>query len=263
MTPSHLALPFVALLAGTVCAQPQVDIDLHLNSSGGVEVQLTPQTDFVGVPSSLVFTIIWDGAAAVTVPELQQSTEQRALMALTPSGPVHQVGDKRYRIYSGIGLTPIAEGGEPWRGGMSTTIGTFGPGTPTDITIADDAWVKERRHNGAFYISLNGLDRTGRVLEASAAGDDATAFSVSITPNPWNGGPLFIDLRGAAEGDVRIDLADAEGRTVLSRTIEAHDPAFRTIIQPDAPLPAGTYLITVRTMNAKETVPLVATAGER
>lgn len=257
----HAALALTALLAVPVLAQPSVDIDLHGNSSGGIEVQLTPETDFYGVPSSLVFTITWDGAAASTVPELQQSAEQRALLPLAPSGPVHEVGDKRYRIYSGIGLTPLQDAGQLWRGGMSAAIGTFEQGMPNDITIADDAWVKERRHNGAFYISLNGFDRTGAVRGASSTREDTGAFSLSVAPNPWNAGPLAVELRGVPEGELRLELTDASGKSIWSHTYDNADVLFRTDIRTDTQLSAGTYTLTVRMADAQKSRSITVISG--
>lgn len=254
-------LAFAASFAVPVLAQPSVDIDLHGNRSGGIEVQLTPETDFDGVPSSLVFTVTWDGAAAATVPELQQSAEQRALLPLAPSGPVHEVGDKRYRIYSGIGLTPLQDVGQLWRGGMSTSIGTFEPGTPNDITIADDAWVKERRHNGAFYISLNGLDRTGIVRGATSTREDARAFAISVAPNPWNGGPLAVELRGVPEGELRLELTDALGKSIWSHTYDNTDMLFRTNIRSDTQLSAGTYTLMVKTLDAQNSGSITVMCG--
>ena len=257
MTPSHLTLPFAAILAGGVSAQPIVDIDLHSRSSASVEVQLTPKTDFGGVFSSLVFTITWEAATGEETPELQQTMEQRAIMVLAPSGPVHEVGGKRYLIYSGIGLTPIEEVGQPWRGGMSTSIGTFELGISKDITLADDAWVKERRNNGAFYVSLNGLDRTGHVGTRSATISGTGPLSITLAPNPSNAQLVAFLVNNDKDGLLVIDITDAEGRLVHThQCVVINGLAQGSLTHADMLAP-GIYSVTARTGTSATTERLV------
>lgn len=263
MTPSHSTLMIAALITGPIIAQPRVDIDLHRAGDGRVLVQLIPESDFEGVPSSLVFTVSWIATNNDPLPELQQTQEQSAWITLAPSGPVHEVGDKRYRIYSGIGLFPIADGGQPWHGAMSLTIGTFGPDSPADLLIADDEWVKERRNNGAFYVSLNGLERTGQLRCGTTAAGIEVPFSFSVKPNPSNGQPVTFLATLPGDGALTIDIADVEGKTIRTDRFLSVDGVAQGLIAPAGTLAPGTYVLTVRTGTLTRTERLVVTSRMR
>ena len=256
-TNSLLLATHICAWSCTAVAQPTVDIGLYPGAPGFVELRITPDSDFSGLLSALSFTVgrtdDWSGRPMT----LEQTDAMRQLVALGPSGGEHIVGAERYRIFSGIGTNTITSSGQVLRGGISHTIATFRTTHDDHLRIVNDDWAKDRKHNGAFYVSLNGLDRTGQVQDGPVLTDGVDGLSVRITPNPWSGGPLTVDVLGAGNGAVRIDLADAEGRTILSRTVAQNAPAFRSMIDPEASLAAGTYMISVTTRQAKKTLPLV------
>jgi hypothetical protein len=60
-------------------------------------------------------------------------------------------------------------------------------------TLADDAWVKDRRNNGAFYLSLNGLSRTGKVRSLEHLASTDGDMSITVGPNPSQGAPVLVE----------------------------------------------------------------------
>lgn len=252
---SHVAAPS--------CAQPSVDIGLYPGVPGQLELRITPSGDFDGLLSALSFTIGRKDDGIDRSMTMEQTDDMRQLVALGPSGGEYLVGSERYRIFSGIGMTTLASTGMTWHGGISYTVATIAtPGGDLPYLVNND-WAKDRRNNGAYYISLNGLDRTGQVVSPSAQHDEGNTLSVTVTPNPWRGGPLNVDVLGAPNGEISIELSDTEGKIVVSRTAGPHEPAFRTVLRPGTELSAGTFLLSVRTSLATRTIPLVIAEGRQ
>ncbi|HMU14009.1 MAG: T9SS type A sorting domain-containing protein [Bacteroidetes bacterium] len=259
---NQLASGLLALFALPALAQPSVDIDLHRTDNGGIDVQLTPDADFDGVPASLVFTVAWNAATTDAIPELVQTEMQRSCMALAPSGPVHEVGDIRYRIYCGFGLTPITEIGQPWRGGMAFTIGTFAPGAPS-ISIADDDWVKDRRNNGAFYVSLNGLERTGHIRSAQHMDSGTDQTTLTVGPNPNNGQPVTFLATQFNDGPLSIDVVDMDGKLIQAQRVTSVNGRAQGVLSLNTALVPGTYQVTARGGSTSVTEKLVVTSRSR
>ncbi len=247
----------------TVVAQPTVDIGLYPGAPGCIELRITPDSDFNGLLSALSFTLGRTDDGGGRQMTLEQTDAMRQLVALGPSGGEHIVGTERYRIFSGIGMSTLASIGQVWKGGISYTVATLRATEAEQPHIINDDWARDRAHNGAFYLSLNGLDRTGRVVAASVADEVEHALSLSVTPNPWSAGPIYVDVRGAEQGAVRLDLVDIGGRVMSSRTIETHEPVFRSVLRPETAPPAGTYLLSVIAENSTKSTPLVVIEHER
>lgn len=251
-----MAFVGLLLLAGST-AQPAMHVGLYPNAQGTTDVRLTPDGDFDGLLSSLVLTIGCGQAGGDHAMDIHQTPEMTDILRLAVSGTDHTVGAETYRIFSGIGLNSLASLGKRWYGGMSVTIATLGNAGGPALRIVDDEWAKDRRNNGGYYVSLNGIDRTGRVMSAIGTNDEATGPSITVLPNPWTHGPLTLEINGAEAGDAGCDLVDASGKTVLTREFELQGSVYRMSIQPGSPLQAGAYRVVVRTKSGTRSVPLV------
>ena len=256
-TKMNLVLIIWALLGvGPLFAQPRADILLHQKADHTMEVLLMPDGEFSGLLSALVFTIGWEGGVD-NEPLLEQSASARALLPLAPSGPVHEVGGRHCRIYSGIGFTTLAEAGEHWRTGKSWTVATISSPPGAKPMLDDNTWVKDRRNNGAFYLSLNGLSRTGKVRSVDQMIGTEGSMSIHVGPNPSQGAPVVVEVLGAAGDVVRLEVLDARGRVTHSMSLPVFDGMTRTVLDVGADLTPGAYAVTVRAENAEVTTRLV------
>lgn len=241
------------LAPGVLCAQQKVDIQLHRADDGATEILLIPTEDFDGVLSSIVFTVAWDGASP-NGPSLLQTPAEALLLPIAQSGPDLEQGERAYRRFVGIGLTPMAEAEARLQAGKSFRIGRIAGAA---VNLEDDLWLKDRRKNGAYYISLNGRDVTGEVI-ASGTATDAwdDALHIELAPNPYTGGPLSYVVRSAQEGAAVVTMTDEHGKTVEAWRLAVQIGSTKGMLSPRPHAP-GSYQINVAMAAAQVTTTLV------
>lgn len=213
------SLTLIAAMATSIPSLSQQPVDVMKNecSDGSAQVLLLPGSDFDGVLSSLLFTLSWDTTDTPLQPTLWQLPEQAAMLALAPSGPALIAGTRKFQRYAGIGLVPLSDLDTAMHAGQSFAIAQV---SASSARIANEPWLQERAHNGAFYISLNGLDKTGEVIQALNVDQSASPGSFLIAPNPWTSGAVQYELLMERGGLLRFSLIDSRGQEAWSWTTD-------------------------------------------
>lgn len=206
-----LCAPFIA------SAQGQLDISLHQDINA-VEVRVRPTSDFDGLFSSIVFTL--RTTSGVTLGAV--SNDALSGTHVAASGPTMADGDHQHQVYTGFGFTPFTELGIAWEAGAGYAVCTIAYEGVGTIELVND--VTTSAHNGDYYISLNGLDRTGLIYDnattAIAEDEDPITDALLVWPNPTSG-PVNVALDDF-DGQVTLDVLDALGQVVIStRTSDA------------------------------------------
>jgi hypothetical protein len=219
----YTALAAVAALG--VSAQQPVDIGLYQDGDL-LEVRVRPQSDFDGVFANVVFTLRWERTSAAALGPLRQQKSSSTYMPLQPSGPVHQVGDFNYQIYTGFGFETVASSsGGAWRAGQEYTIAFIPVNGAAEFHIANDAWTNEITNNGNYYVSLGGLDKTG-IIYKGVAGNAGSSTPLSIVPNP-NRGQFTITMPVNSSDNMWFEIVNTAGQVVYRETPNAAENSFR------------------------------------
>lgn len=236
-----LSLLFAASSSYAAFAQHRVDARLHRADDGASEILILPEADFDGVLSSLVITLSWDSTPTSAPPLISQSPMESMLLPMAPSGPTFTEGGRCYRKFVGLGMIPMHEAGARLQQGKSFRIGRIEGAASGSVAIVDAPWLKDRRHNGAYYISLNGQDKTGRVIGPDEDGAaSAEQGGLILAPNPYHGGPLSYTLSSTSDGKARLVLMDANGKRVMESSIAVRAGINNGSIMPPS-LAAGSY----------------------
>lgn len=247
-----------ALLLGATFAQAQthqdpVDIGLFQNGSE-LEVRLRPSADFDGVVSAVVFTLRWETAGGGAISTLTQRGAEENYIPSRPSGGLHEDGPFTYQIYAGFGMEAMADRGTRWVAGKEYVVATIPVSGGSEFVLADDAWTKRDENNGAFYVSLGGVDHTGVIYKGVAGSTNATPFS--ITPNPSRG--LFNLVIPVGEGEnVSYEVLNSVGQTVAKKQLNVEGGGVYREEMDLTSSGMGTYHLRVLRNNTVETHKLV------
>lgn len=244
--------PRIALLALLTCvhaaanAQQRVDIGVHEDENGALEVRVIPAADLDGVLSNLTFTLSWDNSTPVTVGTPQQDPATRTVAAVMPSGGAHTVGTTTYRIYTVVGLTSFSEAGLHWEADVPYTLVRFPVNGRVRVELANDAWARDPHNNGEFYVSVGGMNATGSVVRSSALVGRADV-TASVLPNPCDGEHLTIAVRNAAPevNAVLLDILNAQGELVMRERLPLSDGLLNTTLGLEKTLAKGSYTVTL------------------
>ncbi|MCB9170741.1 MAG: hypothetical protein H6594_10375, partial [Flavobacteriales bacterium] len=174
------ALLVAALGPTAMLAQPTVDIGLYESSTPGtLELRVRPDGDFDQVVSSLTFTIRWETASGANLGTINQIIDGSLCPLLTAAlsksgdGEVDNGGYRyqTFNCFSNVQLTSCATGpGYMWPANQETVIMTIPVTNNTGcahFNIVNDSYTNAE--NKDFYISLNGLDRTGTIYSPDVA----------------------------------------------------------------------------------------------
>lgn len=225
-TANLLAAASLLTLPGILTAQDQlVDIGLYEAEHGRVEIRATPHSDFDGILSALVFTLRWDKTSDASLGRPLQNDAEGNYIPLSKSGEVQEEADHMYQVFSGIGLQTIGAAGLHWSSGKQYVLASIPVEGRANIELVNDAWTDDIHHNGSYYVSLNGVDRTGVIERSMAAGGEG-AFELSVLPNP-NNGHFVLTVKAPEESDLRYELTSSGGHIVQQRTIKGVDGIFR------------------------------------
>ncbi|MCW5898842.1 MAG: T9SS type A sorting domain-containing protein [Flavobacteriales bacterium] len=245
--PAGHFLSIVLLPAATAQAQlPVVDITHHMNASDQVEIYVRPDGAFDEVFSSSVFTLRWLDADGANLGGIQQVVPTLQYQTVAKSGAEQVSGPYRYQIFTGFGLMALFDLETSWgpfeeillcRVNVINGMSTF--------ELVNDAWTQT--NNGNFYVSLNGVDRTGQIYTFTTVEEGIEGMGtggVRIMPNPGTG-PFQVLTDMADAGTLEFELTDGLGRVVRLWSEAAGQGTHRTVVDL-AGHTAGTYLLTVR-----------------
>jgi hypothetical protein len=254
----YITFAFVSAISGLLSAQlPMVDITLVPVTAARYEVRIRPDGTFNGLFSSLVFTLRWSDASGVTLAEFQP-TDAMIDLGIYPAiaGDMVIDGGYRYAAHVAFGTSALVNEGQSWTPGQEVIIGTIDQvGGTTPMEIVNDTWTGS--NNSDFFISLNGVDRTGVIYGSSTA----QVTSALETPRLAITASVHADhtvLRVAAEAS---SVARYEVITSGGSLVEAGRFAFQQGVSehsiPTDGFAEGFYTIIVRTEAAVQPVRIV------
>lgn len=174
-------LPFFGLALTMTTAQPTVQIGLFTaQESGMVEVRLKPDGDFDQLLSNMVFTISWPTSANVQLDNAQMVSLCDRLPVVPNGDGVQQSGSRSYQTYFMLSLQQLA-GGCPLVNGQELTvmrIPVTGVTSCVTLKLTNDTYTAANNKN--FYLSLNGVDRTGSIYHPTAKVCDCSTIALDI-----------------------------------------------------------------------------------
>lgn len=247
MRSKQLLLP--VLMAFTVVpamAQlPVVDITMVPIASDQLEVRMRPDAYFDGLFAALVFTVRWESGSTATLSDFTPTPEVADYnMYPDVSGELGEANGFNYLVYAGFGSSSLLSEGQSWTAGVEFVLGHFTIiGGTGDFEIVNDAWTSA--NNGDYYVSLNGLDRTGVIYELSTNVGQAQVpgQGARILPNP-SSGPAQLDVELSEAGPLEIRVLDATGRLVRAERIASGSGNARYVL-PGQELNEGSYFVRV------------------
>lgn len=208
----HWLLP-LAFLATSALAQPTTDIGLFAGSAPNtLEVRVRPNAAFTQVVSSITFTLRWEAGSGATIAgpsSLVVGQNCPGGFFITPSGDSTVVnGGFNYYTFNAFGFAQLSAAcsGQTWAANTERVIATipFRPGAAcANFRIVNDGFTGAE--NKDFFISLNGLPRTGTIYSSAAVkavrGDLNRDGQVNITDFG-----LFVNAFGAPCSGCAADL---------------------------------------------------------
>jgi hypothetical protein len=113
------------------------------------------------------------------------------------------------------------------------------------------ATIDKTPYTGVSYYRLRQTDFDGHVTDMGMVAINNSGGSETQTlivfPNPAQGVPLNVNLRGYGSGEqVALDLRDAKGQTMLSRALETENTGELIYAVDTAALSPGVYVLTIR-----------------
>jgi len=218
---------------------------------------------FSSLLSNLVFTVRWPESSTATLAFGSSAWCPLPSVALPMAGSAALAPGNgyRYRTWTSIGLATLGaiedEGGcsqslpaDEWVEVYAIPINNEPGGTVYDI--ADDDYVND--NNRAYFISLEGVDRTGDIFTFSteaAGGDDVQAPSLLLQPNPADAS-VTLSGPGAVNGSVRVRVIASDGRMMIDQNAARFPFTFDV-----SGLAGGVYNVIVEGGESVRTVPLI------
>lgn len=219
------AFALLGTSASTLAQDAAVDVGLYEGENGNLEVRVISHGDFDGIFSSLVFTLRWDRTSGAELGQPLQPDAIASYMPIRPSGDVQEEGGSNYQVFAGFGMETIRTGSTAWVAGKEYLIAEIPVVGHTKVELVNDGWTQDIHHNGDYFVSLGGLDRTGAITKSLAVGG-LPGFDFSVLPNPNNG--LFaLTVSMPEEKDLWISLASSSGRIVVEQQLKNTSGTFR------------------------------------
>jgi hypothetical protein len=178
-------------IAGSACAQPIVDIVLAENGNSQIEVRLRPHGPFDGVISNVVFTLRWQEQLSPALSMVGLVHPQSEYLPIAASAIVNGGNGYQYRTFSAVSFAPMNDFGYAWEGGIEypvCTLDVLAPGA--EVAIVNDEFTQAFNRN--YFVSLNGLPRTGAIYQSVIPPVHAMAL---------NNGNGFIDVLLTPDAD--------------------------------------------------------------
>lgn len=252
-----LFAPCLFVCAIAASAQPNVDIGLYDDGSGQLQVRLRPDGPFDGLVSSIVFTIRWSDASGATLGLVSQQSPQSLYLPTGKSGPMQTDGGYRYQIFAGVSLVTLLDAETAWVGGEEIVLCQIPVNGSAYFEIVNDAWTGDVGHNGDYYVSLNGQNRTGSIYSISTqvASLENETPGITLLPNPTEGAAR-LTLSGAADDQVAVEVFDLTGRCIM-KTLRANVTGLYRETLDLSSNADGVYMVKVRVGDTVHTQRLV------
>lgn len=253
----HCFLFLLVGVAGAALAQPIMDITLVPGQNNDLEVRVRPDGDFDGVFSSISFTIRWSAASGANLGSIDQLPMAQDIVGVTHSGPEQVDGSYRYQVFVGFGFTAISDIPSVLNANTEFTLCTIPVLNAQDVfTIVNDGWTAS--NNADYYVSLNGLDRTGQIYDQSTGVEQGMNEGdwLSASPSPVVDIATLSIGAGVGRGEVVLQLFDAAGRVVWNSAVAASGGAIREPVDMSG-MEAGVYFLRARAHGWERTLRLV------
>jgi hypothetical protein len=193
-----------SLLAHSQSNLGKVDI-ISTESDGKLLVSLVPDTDFSGLFSSIVFTVKSDKS---NIGKFSTNPEVADYIQIFKSGEVIYNAGNYYTIFVGFGFIPLQDLEKNWIGNTQIELGYIKLDSEFDYDVINDEITS--RHNGDFYISLNGIESQGEIKTFKKL--ESIEGGIGILPNPFGDNFQIINLNFS---EVRkIEILDIAGKLV-------------------------------------------------
>jgi hypothetical protein len=247
---------FMGAMSG-IAQLPTVDITMVPSGPDQLEVRMRPDAYFDGLFAAIVFTVRWEATSAATLSDFI-STPEVADYNMYPdvSGEMGEANGSKYLVYAGFGSSSLLSEGQSWTAGEEFVLGHFTvSGGEADFEIVNDDWTQA--NNGDYYVSLNGVDRTGVIYELSTStlGSAEDRPIALIQPNPSVGDAQLIVVLPES-GTVDLRITDALGREVHQERMAISAGAGRVML-PSAGLSEGSYMVRLTGNGVDTTLPWV------
>lgn len=216
-------LAFLTFLASFGQSVPEVNIQSIKNDSR-LEIKLSPDGEFDQVLSSLVFTLKWNSSDELGDLDLSYSSYN-----VFKSGDQITSGEYTYQVYVGFGMSQMAESGTSLD--PTCPLGSFIINPKGNYEIVNDDITN--LINGNYYVSLNGEDMTGEIVNKVEEISENTTSS--LYPNPF-GDFLTIKTNEIPRG---VQIIELSGKIV-------YESYSGNIFQLNVgSVPTGNYLIRI------------------
>jgi len=251
--PQHVcALLFTfAMFGDGVKAQGiRVDIGVVHMETDQIQLWVISDSTWTGYLSSIQWTLRWEETSTATLGEFVATAAVPLLDGALQSGPTAIANGYHHALYSVV----LPQNATSFIADEPVLLGTFDIiDGPSNFEIADDAWTVA--NNGDFYISLNGQNSTGDIIELTTAvvSDAVPSSHTTLFPNPTNGSSVLALVLEQA-GFVYIRVIDPSGRLVMQNKVAANAGTFRYSMNSEA-LAEGAYTLQVVGTGVYATVP--------
>jgi len=143
-------------------AQPTVDIGLYNSGTDTLVVKLIPRGFFNGMVSNVVFTIRWETGCNTSLGSIIQTGAPSVYIPMVKSGAVRNSSGYSYQVFGGAGLQPLSSLGVSWSNGVPVTLLKVAVNNPKGtFEIINNSWTAGITNNANYFVSLNGLNKTG------------------------------------------------------------------------------------------------------
>lgn len=226
---------------------PLLDISSEVQAGPQVELRIRPDGNFNGLFSSVVFTLRCDQAAGTVISDPLQDLPQAQYCAVFKSGPEQVQGPYLYQIFAGFGSLALSNLSTSWIADQEVVLCRIPLSNANGSCIlVNDTWTEA--NNGSYYVSLNGVDRTGTFYGISTAiADQAPNVPVlAVQPNPANTSIRLSASMHTSAASVQLRLLDGVGKELRSVQIALNSGNLLADIDLQG-LAAGSYTLEVIT----------------
>lgn len=203
----------------------------------------TSETLYGGLTDNIQFTLCWD-EANTSIPALLGSYTSD--FKLEPQGEAVTSNGKIYQIFAMVDGIPVPD---PLVAGSELTVLRFVKNGATGnvsgkVSVAQDGWTA--LNNGEYYMSIWGLDRTGKILQnAVGISDPEGETALAVYPNPVTRGMVYVTLTTSVSERLTVTVADISGRTVLRQAWSVDAGSTQTLNLNLEGLAKGAYTLSV------------------
>lgn len=246
-----LTLTLFACSFGLLKAQlPAVDITMVPVNAQQYQVRLRPDENFNGFFSSLVFTIRWSNSTPLTLAEFVPVSSMIAL-GIYPalSGEVVESGEYSYAPHVAFGASSLSAQGQSWAAGQEVLLGTISIESGSGVLeVINDQWTAQ--NNADYFVSLNGINRTG-VVYSSSTGVNSPELSSPQAYLHVQNGRINLVVSSLVTNSGTYELFDVTGRTIAQGGIQVAEGRSEHALEHPA-LSQGHYSVVLRSSGSTQ-----------